>query len=211
MTGFDENAHEQLQALSEDLDRALGQTASLSDELGDMEKHIRKLSRGIDRGLKGALEGLVFEGQALSSVMKDLAGSIVRSTFNAGISPVTKHISGLIAGQIEGLIHGANPFAKGAAFSQGSVVPFARGGVVDQATTFPMNGGLGVMGEAGPEAIMPLQRGADGRLGVRASGGHRPINVTINVTTPDVEGFAKSRSQIAAQMSRLLAQGARNR
>jgi len=39
-------------------------------------------------------------------------------------------------------------------------------------TMFPMNGGkTGLMGEAGPEAIMPLKRGANGKLGVEASGG----------------------------------------
>lgn len=62
--------------------------------------------------------------------------------------------------------------AKGGAFSQGNVIPFANGGVVSSATMFPMSGGRsGVMGEAGPEAIMPLKRGPDGRLGVSAPKG----------------------------------------
>ena len=99
--------------------------------------------------------------------------------------------------------------ATGNAFSQGRVMPFAKGGVVAQATTFPMRGGTGLMGEAGPEAIMPLARGADGRLGVRAGGGSAPV--TINITTPDVEGFRRSQSQIAAEMARLMGRGARNR
>ena len=67
------------------------------------------------------------------------------------------------------------------------------------------------MGEAGPEAIMPLSRGADGSLGVRMEGGGRPVSVVINVTTPDVEGFRRSQSQIAAQMGRALSRGQRNR
>jgi len=91
------------------------------------------------------------------------------------------------------------------------VMPFADGGVVSRPTGFAMRGaGLGVMGEAGPEAILPLARGADGRLGVRA-GGARPVAVTINVTTPDVEGFRRSQSQIAAEVARALARGQRNR
>jgi phage-related minor tail protein len=74
-----------------------------------------------------------------------------------------------------------------------------------------MRNGTGLMGEAGPEAIMPLTRGADGRLGVRAEGGAaRAVNVVINISTPDVAGFQRSQSQIAAQMNRLLAQGHRN-
>ena len=76
---------------------------------------------------------------------------------------------------------------------------------------FPMRGGLGLMGEAGPEAIMPLARGPDGKLGVRGGGGSAPVNVVINIQTPDVEGFQRSQSQIAAQMGRLLGQGQRNR
>ena len=62
---------------------------------------------------------------------------------------------------------GILPFAKGAAFGAGRVAAFARGGVVDGPTQFPMRGGVGLMGEAGPEAIVPLARGADGRLGIR--------------------------------------------
>jgi phage-related minor tail protein len=74
-----------------------------------------------------------------------------------------------------------------------------------------MRNGRGLMGEAGPEAIMPLARGADGRLGVQTQGGGRPVSIVMNVTTPDVQGFARSQSQIAAQMARALARGDRNR
>lgn len=76
-----------------------------------------------------------------------------------------------------------------------------------------MRGGTtGLMGEAGPEAIMPLARGPDGRLGVRASGGGaaRPVQVVMNISTPDVTSFHRSQSQIAARMGRVLAQGQRN-
>ena len=65
---------------------------------------------------------------------------------------------------------GAN--ANGNAFAGGNIVPFANGGVVSAPQFFPMGGSrMGLMGEAGPEAIMPLKRGADGKLGVRMSGG----------------------------------------
>ena len=89
-------------------------------------------------------------------------------------------------------------------------MPFARGGVVSGATSFPMRGGSGLMGEAGPEAILPLARGPDGSLGVR-SGGGGGVKVVMNVTTPDVQSFARSQGQIAAQMSRALGRGNRNR
>lgn len=91
-------------------------------------------------------------------------------------------------------------------------MPFASGGIVNGPTKFPMRGGTGLMGEAGPEAIMPLARGADGRLGVRAAGGGAaPVNVVMNITTSDVAGFQRSQSQIAAQVQKAIARGQRNR
>ncbi|HBS99404.1 MAG TPA: phage tail protein, partial [Citreicella sp.] len=57
----------------------------------------------------------------------------------------------------------------------------------------------------------PLTRGADGKLGVRAQGGGAPVTVVMHIQTPDVQGFRRSQSQIAAQMGRALGQGARNR
>jgi lambda family phage tail tape measure protein len=116
-----------------------------------------------------------------------------------------------VAQGLNGLVSNVMPFADGAPFSQGRVMPFAKGGVVSQAKAFPMRGATGVMGEAGPEAIMPLSRGPDGKLGVRSDGGGRPVHVTINVSTPDTAGFRRSQAQIAAEMSRLLGRGARNR
>ncbi len=78
-------------------------------------------------------------------------------------------------------------------------------------TGFAMRGGRGLMGEAGPEAIMPLARGPDGRLGVQAGGGGRPVTEVMNISTPDVQGFQRSQGQIAAQASRALSRGQRNR
>jgi len=64
------------------------------------------------------------------------------------------------------------PNANGNVFSSGSIQAYADGGVVGSPTTFPMSGGrTGLMGEAGPEAIMPLKRGANGKLGVQMEGG----------------------------------------
>ena len=76
-------------------------------------------------------------------------------------------------------------FEDGAAFSNGKVTAYADGGVVASPTYFPMAGGnTGLMGEAGPEAIMPLKRGANGKLGVQAEGvGTTIVNQTINVST----------------------------
>jgi lambda family phage tail tape measure protein len=70
--------------------------------------------------------------------------------------------------------------AKGNVFAQNGIQAFARGGIVNGPTLFPFAKGIGLMGEAGPEAIMPLRRGRDGNLGVMSSGGGT-TNVVVNV------------------------------
>lgn len=86
-------------------------------------------------------------------------------------------------GNIFGSIFSSLLSAKGNVFSAGKLVPFAAGGVVSGPTIFPMaNGGVGLMGEAGPEAVMPLARDRQGRLGVRGGDGG-DVTVIINNTT----------------------------
>ncbi|MFV0383683.1 phage tail tape measure protein [Paracoccus sp. (in: a-proteobacteria)] len=174
-------------------------------------REVSSLSSGIETGLRRAIGGLIFDGAKLSDSLKGVGRSIADSVFAVAMKPVEKALAGSIARGVGGMMSAALPFANGGAFTQGRVMPFAKGGVVSSATSFPMRGATGLMGEAGPEAIMPLQRGPDGRLGVAAGGGgRRAVNVTVNVTTPDVAGFQRSHAQIAAQMSRALARGERN-
>jgi hypothetical protein len=95
-------------------------------------------------------------------------------------------------------------FKDGGAFSGGNVIPFANGGVVSSATMFPMAGKqTGVMGEAGPEAIMPLKRGANGKLGVQVQGGgenvviHQNFNFQANGDDSVKRIIAQAAPQIA--------------
>lgn len=204
------------EALGDALGDAAGMAASFDTELRRVRqafaatgKDVQSLERGMSRGLRRAFEGVVFDGKSLSDALDTVARSMIRTSYNAAIRPVTDHVGGLLASGVGNLVSDILPFADGAAFSQGRVMPFARGGVVSGATMFPMRGGTGLMGEAGPEAILPLSRGTDGSLGVRSQGGG--TTVVMNVSTPDVQGFARSRGQIAAQLSRALSRGNRNR
>ena len=100
------------------------------------------------------------------------------------------------------------PSAKGNVFDGGNVIPFARGGVVDTPTVFPMAQGIGLMGEAGPEAVMPLKRDSQGNLGVA---GGNTTNVVINLQgVRDAASFAKNETQITNSLQRQLAIANRN-
>ena len=94
---------------------------------------------------------------------------------NQALAPVQGAIGSALGKGVQSILGGVLPFAKGAAFGAGRVAAFARGGVVDGPTHFPMRGGVGLMGEAGPEAIMPLTprrgRQARGPGGRRRRGG----------------------------------------
>ena len=208
---------EQLQALEAQLGSSVSMVAAFDGELARMRetmvftgREVNTLSSGISGGLRKAFDGLIFDGMKLNDALKTVANTIVDTIYSIAMKPVTGALGGLLAQGISGVMGAGMPFANGGAFSQGRVMPFAKGGVVSSPTTFPMRGGMGLMGEAGPEAIMPLARGPDGRLGVQAGGG-RAVNVVMNITTPDVQGFQRSQSQVAAQVSRALARGQRNR
>lgn len=109
------------------------------------------------------------------------------------------------------LEQGLSSLFGGGSSSGIKVTPFADGGIVSRPTLFGGNqGNVGLMGERGAEAIMPLARGPDGKLGVAASGGHQPAaNVTINIATNDAESFRKSQVQITSALARAVARGQR--
>lgn len=206
----------QLGALEGALSTATGMTVSFQRELLGMqssislaEKEARGFSQSLSRGLRGAFGDLVLEGAKLSDVLGNLAQQMIRNSFNQAISPVTNAISGAITGGLGNLFGGLFGSANGNAFVGGRQTAFATGGIVNGPTVFPMRGGTGLMGEAGPEAIMPLSRGVDGKLGVRGGGGGH-VTVNMNISTPDADSFRRSQTQVAAGISRAIARGNRN-
>lgn len=210
-----------LNETAEDLGDSLGAAADMAAgfdselqrvraALAETGKDVVTLEQGLSKGLRRAFDGVVLDGMKLSDALETVARSMIQTTYSAAIKPITNQVGGLLAQGVGSMVDGIMPFADGGSFAQGRVMPFANGGVVSGPTTFPMRGGMGLMGEAGPEAIMPLARGPDGKLGVRGGGGGA-VTVVMNISTPDVQGFNRSQGQIAAQMSRAMGRGNRNR
>ena len=177
------------------LDQMSGQADVLKGQLQDLDK----LAETVGGRMVTAFASAALQGRNLSDVLKGLALSLARMALSAALRPLGSLLGGLTGGLMKN--------ADGNAFAGGRVMPFAEGGIVNSPTLFAMRGGAGLMGEAGPEAIMPLARGADGKLGVRGGGA---MNVTVNIQTPDAQGFQRSQGQVAAAIARAVARGQRN-
>lgn len=175
----------------------------------DFEEKMRgatRIGNQFSTSLINAFEGIAIKGRGLGDVLKSLALNLSQIVLKAALKPLTAGLGDVV----QGLLGGGLAFAKGGVIQRGAPVPFASGGVIASPIAFPMAGGLtGIAGEKGPEAIMPLTRGADGRLGVVARGGGG-AGITINIQTPDVESFRRSQSQVAAMITRAAALGNRN-
>ncbi len=132
----------------------------------------------IKEGLVNGLTDAIVQGKSLASVMGGLLRQAASLFINFGLRSIL-------------------PFAKGGVLQGGQVKPFAYGGVVNKPTLFPMANGMGLMGEAGPEGILPLRRGRSGRLGVEASGsGATTVNVSVDASGSSVQGDSAQASQL---------------
>jgi phage-related minor tail protein len=150
-----------------------------------------------------AFSSSVASGQKFDDVLKSLALKMsdlaAKSALQAGAGAMSSSISSLVSSLFGG---------AGKAGVSSPVKAFASGGVIGTPSYFPMPGGTGLAGESGPEAIMPLQRAADGSLGVAAQGGGNTINVQI--ATPDLDGFRRSENYVTGQIARAVARGQRS-
>jgi len=179
-------------------------------DLNGADQALDELTRKADAfggALSGALKSATVDGRGLDDVLRTLGTRMVGIAVDAGTRPLNQLMSNSIAG-LTGSLGRLFPFAKGGV--PGRVHAFADGDVVDGPSLFPMQGGdVGLMGEAGAEAILPLQRGPDGRLGVASGGSVQPVQVTFNVTTPDAASFSKSEAQVTAMLARAVGRGHR--
>jgi phage-related minor tail protein len=158
-----------------------------------------------------AFANAVVKGQDLGTVVQSLGQQLSAMALRAAIRPIT---DGLFSG-FQDLMLGFRGLGDGITAEAGllsGLTPMARGGVVAAPTYFPLAGGrTGLMGERGAEAVMPLARTADGRLGVAAGGAGaagRP-SVVVNVTATDAGSFRRSEAEVTAMLARAVARGRR--
>lgn len=143
-----------------------------------------------------AFMSIVDGTKTAKEAFKDMARSIIKQLFQIlVVEKMVKSIKGFIGGI------GGGAYANGGAFSGGSKIQaYADGGVVGSPTYFPMAGGkTGLMGEAGPEAIMPLKRGANGKLGVQAEGGGG-----VTVIQNNTFGSGVTRAEVNAMLPKMV-------
>ena len=168
----------------------------------DLAKQTEEAFVNAFKGMEDALVKFVMTGKLN---FRDLANSIIADLTRMLIRYAV--VQPLFFGMFPKL----KPSAKGNVFAENKIVPYARGGIVSRPTIFPMADGMGLMGEAGPEAVMPLKRGRGGRLGVEASGGVGNIVVNVDASGSSVQGDSAQseefgRALAAAIQSELISQ-----
>ncbi|WP_270934586.1 tape measure protein [Falsiroseomonas oryzae] len=189
-----------------ELEAAEGRLRQDTERTGDA-------ARELGLAFSSAFEDAVVEGRGFGELLKGLERDLLRiGTRKLVTEPLANAATGLLNSALAGIgsLFGgpAVASARGNAFGPGGLIPFATGGIVDRPTVFPFARGVGLMGEAGPEAILPLRRGRNGRLGVEATAA--PINVVFNVSTPDAGSFRASQGAILAELNRALRRSQRS-
>ena len=148
------------------------------------DKMLDDLDRSLDEWGRRFVDTMIDALKTGEFAFKDFVESILEDLTRIGMQ-------NLIVEPINAAIRGA--FAQGAVFDGGNVIPFAKGGLIDRPTIFPMAKGMGLAGEAGPEAIFPLTRLPGGDLGLKAAGG---TQVKVEVIDQRARGAEIERQEM---------------
>lgn len=191
-------------------DTDLLDTASTLDSLELKTRNLAGSANSFARAMTSAFSSSITGGKQFDDVLKSLALRLSDLAVRLAFKPLTSALGSGLESLLSGLTNiGVSASSASVAAASGAIKPFATGGVIGTPTYFPMiGGGVGLAGEAGPEAIMPLKRGPDGRLGVAGSGGRNVI--TVQIATPDADSFRRSETYITGQIARAVARGQRS-
>src|SRR5215207_3857441 len=166
-------------------------TTALDQDLERRQRQLEQLDRLAQRfgtSLSTAFAKNAADGKRLDDVLNSVGRTLLNASLRAAMKPLRSGLTAL--------------FKSALASGDGDATALAKGGVLAR--------GKGLMGEAGTEAVMPLARGPDGRLGVSAAcAGAGPVQVTVNIATPDADSFRRSEAQVAAALARAVARGQR--
>lgn len=131
---------------------------------------IAEMAKGIGDAFSRSFEQMIFDGKNWRDTLVSFAQDVAREILRASVTkPIANSIANGLGGS--GGLLSTIFSADGNVFNNGRVSMFANGGVIGGPIAFPLASGMGIAGEAGPEAIVPLERGPDGKLGVSNSGG----------------------------------------
>ena len=182
---------------------------NLANQKAAQEEYIRKLdeekqrqedlANSIGSSFETALMSIVDGTKSVEDAFRTMAIEVIKELYRV-----------LVVQKMVNAAKMAFGFADGGVIHNGSVVPYASGGVVGGPTYFPMSGGrTGLMGEAGPEAIMPLKRGKGGKLGVEVSGDTKPtvIHQNFNFSANGDESVKRMIAQAAPQIAKMTEKG----
>ena len=128
------------------------------------------VATGLANAIQGLIDGTKSLGESLSGILKQLGGMLLQFGMRS-------FVGGLFAS------------AKGNVFAQNGIVPYAKGGYIGRPT-------MALMGEAGPEAVLPLRRGRGGRLGVETSGAAANVTVNVDASGSQVQGQGGNAKQL---------------
>ena len=152
------------------------------DSIKSGAEEVREVVTKAFKGMEDAIVNFVMTGKLnfadfTRSILADMARIIVRQAFIKPLLGLFGFADGGVVENAMGNVYGSNGIQK-----------FARGGVVHSPTIFPFKNGIGLMGEAGSEAIMPLKRHSNGKLGVEASGGMGSVVVNVDAKGTSAQG-----------------------
>lgn len=215
---------------------ALTNLANLQNQAGSLRNQLDTFSTDTTNNIGTAFVDIATGAKTAKDAFANLEQQVIKSLLNmvvqmSIVAPIAKSLQAILGGFLPGgtgagggeaiPLPRPNPAALGNVYDAGRIMlhPFALGGIlsdiVTKPTIFPMASGAGLMGEAGPEAVMPLTRGSNGKLGVHSSGGGnivvqhttKIINTVSNDTNVSTQQGPDPQTMIVTVTRKAMAQG----
>jgi lambda family phage tail tape measure protein len=186
---------------------------ALDQENANYDLRIKKLdetknaAKELGMTFQSAFEDAIFSGKKFNDVLGSLLQDLAKMTLRKSVTePLFNSFSSMTSGfNLSSLFSSAVANADGGVYAGPGISAFS-GQIVSSPTIFPFAKGTGLMGEAGPEAILPLKRGSDGKLGVQVDGqnGSASVNqvyVTVDASGSQVQGNQQGSKELGNRIA----------